>query len=154
MLFCADNEGSDGHCDSNGAVKYSGDAHMTAMFVNGADTINPDISSNGDFEILSKFYILGNAVIQLIQFANKNDGSLFNLRENMTSPCWMSKAHLDFWIENEIDANEYIADVEARAAALGGGGLDVKFNRPVPQETREDREKVPVEQYANKAVGG
>mmetsp|Transcript_1734 Transcript_1734/g.3254 ORF Transcript_1734/g.3254 Transcript_1734/m.3254 type:complete len:662 (+) Transcript_1734:111-2096(+) len=153
--FCDESGVSQGFCDSSsGAVRYSGDQHMAATFVHGADGINPDISSGGEFEVLSKFYILGNSIIQLVKFAAKADGSLFNLRESMTSPCWMSKAHLDFWIENDIDANDYIADVEARAADLGGGGMDVKFNRPVPQESREDRDEVPVEQYANKVVGG
>ena len=141
---------------SNGAVRVSGDIHMEAMFqydiIKGSET--PDISSSGDYEVLSKFFLLGNAVIQLVKFAQRSDGAVFDLRESRSSPCWMAKAHIDFWIEDGIDANDYIYDVETRAQALGGGGLDVKFNRPVPQETREDRDSVPLNEYANKVVGG
>ena len=154
MKFCEGSGFETEYCDSSGAVKYSGDEHMSAMFENGSNSNDPDISQYGNYEVLSKFFLLGNSFIQLIMFVTKNDGSLYNMRDSMTSPCWMSKAHLDFWIENGIDANQYVADVEERSAALGGAGQDVKFNRPVPQETREDRESVPIDHYSNKVVGG
>jgi catechol 2,3-dioxygenase-like lactoylglutathione lyase family enzyme len=154
--FCQDDDILNNYCTENGFVRYSGDIHNMAMFDLdlSAGVPTPDISSSGDYEVLSKFFIIGNSIIQLVQFSRLIDGSAYHLRNNMTSPCWMANAHLDFWIEDTIDANDFIADVESRAFALGKGGVDVKFNRPVPQETREDRESIPKSQYANKVVGG
>ena len=64
----------------------------------------------------------------------------------------MGKAHIDFWIADGLDSNTWIMHVENRSHVLGLA--DVKFNRPVPQETRADRSSVPVGRFANKVVGG
>lgn len=148
---------SNSYCTIDGYVKYSGDIHHIALFgIDEEDNVNvPNIKDLGDYEVHSVFYILGNSLIQLIQFVLKsNNNNVYILRNNFTSPCWMANAHIDFWIEDSIDANDYIYDVEQRSHKLGGGGLDVKFNRPVPQQTRADRDNVPKSAYANKVVGG
>ena len=97
---------------------------------------------------MSRFFLLGNAIIQLIRVTSRINGTVYPYRENYTSPCWIGKAHIDFWIDNKIDANYWIQDVENRAHALGGDGLNVQFNRPIPQQTIEDA-LVPIVLYQN-----
>eukprot|EP00467_Chlorarachnion_reptans_P018234 CAMPEP_0114530770 /NCGR_PEP_ID=MMETSP0109-20121206/25648_1 /TAXON_ID=29199 /ORGANISM="Chlorarachnion reptans, Strain CCCM449" /LENGTH=635 /DNA_ID=CAMNT_0001713467 /DNA_START=39 /DNA_END=1947 /DNA_ORIENTATION=- len=145
-------------CTGAGEVRFSGDQYLYALF--GTDmpgnpskltSAAPSIGTNGDHEVLSLFFVLGNSVIQLVKFASKTTGKAFNLTEPMTSPVWMAKAHIDFWVEDGVDANNFILDVETRSHAMGMP--DVKFNRPVPQETRADRASVPVSKFANKVRG-
>jgi len=144
----------DKSCTEEGYVRYSGADHQAAIFQFDDPRTVPDLTkslADGGHEIHTRFYVHGNSVVQLLKFASAG-GKVFDLREARTSPCWMAKAHLDFWIKDGIDANAYIADVEARSADLGLS--DVAFNRPVPQESRADRQKVPMDKYANKVQGG
>ena len=146
------------NCTEDGtAVKYYGNAHQLATFgivMNDTNTETPDISDDGTYEILSRFFLLGNALIQTIKIASRVDGSVFPYYENYTSPAWIGKAHMDFWIDNSINANYWIQDVEDRSHAFGGQGLNVLFNRPVPLTDYAERAEVPVSEYANFQVGG
>ena len=60
--FCQEWDGVDpiatGSCTEDGAVRYYGDVHQLATFsldMNQENTRTPDISDNGDYEILSRY---------------------------------------------------------------------------------------------------
>ena len=164
MNFCDDNSDTFGTININNYCKLfrnemvviypQTDVHRDAYF--GLDDIGtfPNIGTNGDYEILSKFFLLGNSFIQLVLFNSIDTNTAFDLRRNVTAPTFMANAHIDFWIEDDIDINDYIEDVENRAFSLGGGGEDVKFNRPVPQTSREDRNTIDKSQYGNIVLDG
>eukprot|EP00466_Bigelowiella_natans_P019830 jgi/Bigna1/75860/fgenesh1_pg.37_\ len=148
--FCT---GQSQYCTQDGAVRFSGDSFKNAMFGTdiAAGTPTPPIGDNGTHEVHSVWYILGNALIQSVKFVDKQSGAVFNLREPLTSPVWMAKAHIDLWVKDGVDGNRFIYDVETQSHAQGA--KDVKFNRPVPQETRQDRNSVPMSKYINKVIG-
>jgi catechol 2,3-dioxygenase-like lactoylglutathione lyase family enzyme len=56
------------------------------------------------------------------------------------------------WIEDGVDANDFVRNVEERSSALGL--VDVKFNRPYPQSSEADRANVPADKFANCATEG
>ena len=147
--FC---EGNTAHCH-DGIVRYAGDDHQAALFGSDVDQkARPDISAAGCSEAQSLFLILGNGVVQLLKIAGKVTDHAFDLHEPRTSPVLVGQAHMCFWVDSGLDANEYNASVERNSHDCDM--TQVKFNRTVPQETREDRNRVLEFEFANKAVGG
>lgn len=144
LQFC---EGPSEWCTADGYVRFFGDEHQQAMFAMDNIPLQPDISSSGNMEVHSRFFILRNSMIQLIAFAQRDNGTLWSLRDPHTAATYIGNAHICFWIEDGVDANDWIADVEHRSRSLGLE--DVKFNRPVPQASEADRENVPQDRYAN-----
>jgi len=139
-------------CTAEGYVRFSGDEHKRAMFAMDDIPAQPDISSSGDMEVHSRFFTFQSSMIQLIAFAPKEKGPLWSLRDSHTAATYTGNAHICFWIKDGVAANDWIEDVEHRSHTLGLE--DVKFNRPVPQASEADREKVPKDKYANCAKGG
>jgi len=156
--FC---RGQSVNCTADGAVRYSGDNHLHALFGKELQKGNPlagdvpDIGDGGTHEVHSRFFLLGtNGVIQLMQFAAVADQSPF-IRTHPTTergPGWINNAHMCLWIDDELDMNKYIAALESASHQVGAN--DVKVNRPVPQRTRYDRDHVPESLYANKVYDG
>merc|ERR1712166_366169 len=145
------------HCTPDGAVRYSGDAHLRAIFgkelTMGATP--PSIGDGGEYEVHSRFLLLGtNGLLQLMQFVALKDGASFRDAHPTTErgPCWVNNAHMCLWIDEEVDLNPFIAQLESASRQMGAH--DVKVNRPVPQQTRYDRDRVPESLYANKVYDG
>merc|ERR1712166_328916 len=145
------------HCTPDGAVRYSGDAHLRAIFgkelTMGATP--PSIGDGGEYEVHSRFLLLGtNGLLQLMQFVALKDGAPFHHAHPTTErgPCWVNNAHMCLWIDEEVDLNPFIAQLESASQQMGAH--DVKVNRPVPQQTRYDRDRVPEPLYANKVYDG
>mmetsp|Transcript_47551 Transcript_47551/g.119719 ORF Transcript_47551/g.119719 Transcript_47551/m.119719 type:complete len:540 (-) Transcript_47551:74-1693(-) len=149
------------YCSCDGSVVFAGDTHRRALFAFelAANERVPDIGEGGSYEVHSRFIVFGNAVVQLMQFVERRTSSdpcgrpaTFNLREPRTSPCWLGAAHIDFWTEDSVDMNKFIAAAEL---AAGGMGMpNVAWNRPVPQEHRSDRARVPQSEYSNHVDDG
>lgn len=156
--FCSTNNTTNNTADSSclpdGGVAYYGTAHAQALFSYelGQGENVPNITDDGDFEVHSRFFVLGNGIIQLLRFADRKTGEYYNQREPKTSPCWIGAAHMCLWIDDSLDMNDYIAAAEA--AAKEKNLSNVAWNRPVPQKTRQDRNNIPKSQYANKVATG
>ena len=147
------------NCTEDGAVRYSGDTHLRALFgkelQTGYTSGVPDIGDGGTYEVRSRFFVMGtNAVLQLMQFAAVKDGAPFKRAHPVTErgPGWVTNAHMCLWIDESLDMNVYIAELESVSRKVGAG--NVKVNRPVPQKTRYDRDQVPENLYANKVYDG
>lgn len=141
-------------CTADGFVQFSGDDHLKAMVAidKDAGTLTPDISANGDYEVLSQFFLIGDSIIQTMMYADKQSGQPFNLRENRTAATWSAKSHMDFWVGDGVDARLFVKDVEETATSTGLS--DVKFNRIAVQKSVADRAAVPLEHWANCADSG
>lgn len=141
-------------CTADGFVQFSGDDHLKAMFATDKDagTPTPDISSNGDYEVWSQFFLIGDSVIQTMMYADRKSGLPFNLCENRTAATWSAKSHMDFWVGDGVDARLFVKDVETTASSMGLS--DVKFNRIAVQKSIADRATVPIEHWANCADSG
>ena len=123
--FC---DGNTAHCH-DGIVRYAGDDHQTALVGSDVDQkARPDISAAGSSEAQSRFFILGNGVVQLLKIAGRVTDHAFDLHEPRTSPVWVGQAHTCFWVDSGLDANEYIASVERNSHDRDM--TQVKFNRP------------------------
>ena len=147
-----------GHqCTADGAVRYSGDAHLRAIFGKelAMGGTPPNISDGGEYEVHSRFLLLGtNGLLHLMQFTAVKDGAPFRHSHPTTErgPCWVNNAHMCLWVDEEVDLNPFIAQLESASRDIGAH--DVKVNRPVPQQTRHDRDLVPESLYANKVYDG
>lgn len=145
ISFCA----QDSDFCVDGAVRYSGDVHLNAIFhpeiAAGEEAQVPNIGDSGDYEVRSRFVVIGNGVVHLMQFANKTAGDYYDMREPLTSPGILGATHMCFWVEPQVNQNDYVWEVESESQ--GRGWNNVAWNRPVPQETRDDRATVPKDDY-------
>lgn len=133
-------------------VHYHGTNHFDALFIEQEQAKAPNIRDDGTHMVKSQFIIFGNGLLQLLQFEPRpwRGGMPWSLREPLTSPCIIGAAHIDFWIDDSVDMNDFIADVEDKVASRGQALRNVQWNRPVPQENRNDRMRCPRSRYANK----
>lgn len=152
LRFCTGGESQE-WCTPEGYVRFHGDEHDRAMFALDEVPQRPDISSAGDMEVQSRFFVLRNSMVQLLSFNKRGVASEpWLLRDSRTSPTYITNAHVCLWIEDGVDANDFVRDVESRSHALGLD--DVKFNRPYPQSSEDDRANVPADKFANCAQDG
>merc|ERR1711908_223574 len=95
------------------AVRIQGDEHQIAMMgLDAEDGVSLPNISKGAHEALARFFVFGNGLVQLLKFADSTTGESIGLSEPRTSPAWLGQAHIDFWVEEGLDPNEYIRDVE------------------------------------------
>jgi predicted enzyme related to lactoylglutathione lyase len=156
------------HNDEHGGhgVLWWGEDHWKALFginIHHQDGVQiPDIKNGSQYKGLSRFFVFGNGIVELRKFHSMNESfcainnepfCAFNRRDpqERTSPCITGAGHIDWWIEDDLDMNDFIAEAEKQAGEQGKHHMsNVAFNRPVPQKTRADRANVPKEQFANK----
>ncbi|KAK7096221.1 hypothetical protein V1264_005540 [Littorina saxatilis] len=141
------------------SFRYHGNTHYELMFQRellearekGVDpgTLGvPDIRSSGTHEVRGEMVVFDNGIIQLIQFVPRYDiarpssslSPAFQAHETRTSPAYIAAPHVCFWVQDDVDFNDYIRQLENRSANLGL--TQVKVNRPVEVHSEAQRQAV------------
>ena len=90
----------------------------------------PDISAAGSSEAQSRFFVLGNSIVQLLKIAGKVTDHAFDHHEARTSPVWVGQAHMCFRVDSGLDANDVFDGSPGRRRG-GRTRSEVGFGRAI-----------------------
>jgi catechol 2,3-dioxygenase-like lactoylglutathione lyase family enzyme len=103
-----------------------------------------------------RFIQFDNVVIELLKYrdAEQTAGSSAAFAEPLDpmSPAFPRMMHICFHLRDDVDFNEFIADLEAEAERRGM--TQVRANRVVTVKTEQERRATPVEANSNAIISG
>jgi catechol 2,3-dioxygenase-like lactoylglutathione lyase family enzyme len=103
-----------------------------------------------------RFVQFDNVVIELLQYRDAaqpaGSGAAFAEPLDHMSPAFPRMMHICFHIRDDVDFNQFIADLEAEAARRGM--TQVRANRVITVTTEQERRAAPVEANSNAIAEG
>jgi catechol 2,3-dioxygenase-like lactoylglutathione lyase family enzyme len=103
-----------------------------------------------------RFIQFDNVVIELLQYRDAEQpagsGAAFAEPLDPMSPAFPRMMHICFHIRDDVDFNQFIADLEAESARRGM--TQVRANRVITVTTEEERRKAPLEANSNGITEG
>ncbi|MFN7937349.1 MAG: VOC family protein [Bryobacteraceae bacterium] len=106
----------------------------------------PDLRGGGQ-RLDVRFVQFENVVIELLQYRDQSQpagsGSSFAPPQERTSPAYPSSAHICFYVQDDVDFDQFIEDLEAEAGRRGM--TNVKANRTKAFASDAERRKAPRE---------
>jgi catechol 2,3-dioxygenase-like lactoylglutathione lyase family enzyme len=103
-----------------------------------------------------RFVQFDNVVIELLQYRDAEqpagNGDAFAEPLDHMSPAFPRMMHICFHIRDEVDFNQFIADLEAESARRGMG--QVRANRVLTVTTEEQRRSAPIDANSNGITEG
>lgn len=115
----------------------------------------PDLAG-GTHRLDVRFVQFDNVVIELLQYRNAGEpqgsGSSFAEPREHMSPAYPRSMHICFHIHDDVDFDQFIADLEAESARRGM--TQVKANRIVKVRSEQERQNAPLNSYSNKIQEG
>ncbi|MUV14552.1 lactoylglutathione lyase [Lysobacter sp. HX-5-24] len=115
----------------------------------------PDLRS-GAQRLDVRFIQFDNVVIELLQYRDSTqpagNGNAFAEPLDHMSPAFPRMMHICFHIRDEVDFNQFIADLEAEAARRGM--QHVRANRVVTVTTEQERKAAPLDANSNGITEG
>ncbi|GAA1417327.1 VOC family protein [Catellatospora coxensis] len=104
----------------------------------------PDLL-NGAQRLDVRFVQFDNVVIELLQYRDSDqpqgNGESFAAPRDRMSPAYPRSMHICFYVRDDVDFDEFIADLEAESARRGM--TQVKANRVVTVRTERQRQAAP-----------
>jgi len=115
----------------------------------------PDLK-NGAQRLDVRFIQFDNVVIELLQYRDAEQpsgkGAAFAEPIDHMSPAFPRMMHICFHIRDDVDFNEFIAELEAEAERRGM--TQVRANRVVTVKTEQERRATPIEANSNAITAG
>ncbi|MFD1295079.1 MULTISPECIES: VOC family protein [Lysobacter] len=115
----------------------------------------PDLSS-GAQRLDVRFVQFDNVVIELLQYRDSDQpagsGNAFAEPLDHMSPAYPRMMHICFHIRDEVDFNQFIADLESESARRGMN--HVRANRVLTVTSEEQRRSAPIEANSNGITEG
>lgn len=115
----------------------------------------PDLSS-GAQRLDVRFVQFDNVVIELLQYRDSDQpagsGNAFAEPLDHMSPAFPRMMHICFYIRDEVDFNQFIADLEAESARRGMN--HVRANRVLTVTSEQQRRSSPIEANSNGITEG
>lgn len=115
----------------------------------------PDLAG-GTHRLDVRFVQFDNAVLELLQYRDAGEpeggGSSFAEPREHMSPAYPRSMHICFYIQDDVDFDQFITDLEAECARRGM--TQVKANRTIKVRSEDERRSAPPNSHSNKIQEG